>query len=112
MLVREAIGDVLRSRRRERGLTLRELSDAARVSLPYLSEIERGRKEASSEILAAVAPELGLSLSEVFVGVTRALAPAEAPVIDLTARVGLASSVAERSARASDASTAVELLAA
>ena len=54
MLLRHAIGYVLRRRRLERGKTLRELAEEARISLPYLSEIERGRKEASSEILWAL----------------------------------------------------------
>lgn len=81
--MREAIGAVLRRERLERGLTLRELSDAARVSLPYLSEIERGRKEPSSEILAAVAPVLALSIADVVVRATTELASAEARVVDL-----------------------------
>ena len=48
-LVREVIGDVLRQARTVQGRTLREVSDSARVSLGYLSEVERGRKEPSSE---------------------------------------------------------------
>ncbi|MFF2050352.1 helix-turn-helix domain-containing protein [Leifsonia sp. NPDC058194] len=54
MLLRHALGSVLRRIRTERGTTLRQLSETSRVSIPYLSEIERGRKEASSEILAAL----------------------------------------------------------
>ena len=54
-LVREVIGDVLREARTTQGRTLREVSDSARVSLGYLSEVERGRKEPSSEVLAAAA---------------------------------------------------------
>ncbi|WP_431219895.1 helix-turn-helix domain-containing protein [Leifsonia xyli] len=61
MLLRHAIGSVLRRIRTERGTTLRELSERSRVSVPYLSEIERGRKEASSEILAALCRVLDLS---------------------------------------------------
>ena len=61
MLLRDAIGFVLRRLRLEQGLTLRELSDEARVSLPYLSEIERGRKEASSEILGAICQVLDIT---------------------------------------------------
>ncbi len=53
-LLREVIGDVLRRARIEQGRTLREVSDSARVSLGYLSEVERGRKEASSELLSAI----------------------------------------------------------
>ena len=54
VLVREVIGDVLRRARISQGRTLREVSDSARVSLGYLSEVERGRKEASSELLGAI----------------------------------------------------------
>jgi transcriptional regulator with XRE-family HTH domain len=54
MLLRHALGSVLRRIRTEQGTTLRQLSETSRVSIPYLSEIERGRKEASSEILAAL----------------------------------------------------------
>jgi transcriptional regulator with XRE-family HTH domain len=61
MLLRDAIGFVLRRLRLEQGKTLRELADAARVSLPYLSEIERGRKEASSEILGAICQVLDIT---------------------------------------------------
>ncbi|MGO4594829.1 helix-turn-helix domain-containing protein [Leifsonia sp. 2TAF2] len=64
MLLRHAIGSVLRRIRTERGTTLRELSESSRVSVPYLSEIERGRKEASSEILAALCRVLDLSEGE------------------------------------------------
>jgi transcriptional regulator with XRE-family HTH domain len=58
------IGEVLRGERQAQARTLQEVADAARISMPYLSELERGRKEASSEILAAAAKALGLSLSE------------------------------------------------
>jgi transcriptional regulator with XRE-family HTH domain len=61
MLLRHAIGYVLRKRRLERGKTLRELAGEARISLPYLSEIERGRKEASSEILWALCRVLDIT---------------------------------------------------
>jgi transcriptional regulator with XRE-family HTH domain len=61
MLLRDAIGFVLRRLRLEQGKTLRELADSASVSLPYLSEIERGRKEASSEILGAICQVLDIT---------------------------------------------------
>ncbi|MFE3458404.1 helix-turn-helix domain-containing protein [Nocardiopsis aegyptia] len=64
-LMRDLIGDLLRRTRNEQGRTLREVAEDAQVSLPYLSEIERGRKEASSEVLAAVYRSLGLSLTDV-----------------------------------------------
>ena len=61
-LLRTAIGTVLRRLRQRQGRTLQDVADAAGVSLPYLSEIERGRKEASSEVLAAICRALGLEL--------------------------------------------------
>nr|WP_202891016.1 helix-turn-helix transcriptional regulator [Kribbella shirazensis] len=64
VLLRQVIGNVFRRLRRERGITLRELAELAQVSVPYLSEIERGRKEPSSEILAAICRALDLELSD------------------------------------------------
>ncbi|MCV7434339.1 transcriptional regulator ClgR [Mycolicibacterium bacteremicum] len=64
-LLREVIGDVLRGARTGQGRTLREVSDAARVSLGYLSEVERGRKEASSELLSAICDALDIPMSRV-----------------------------------------------
>lgn len=65
MLLRHSLGAVLRGLRMQRGLTLRELSADARVSLGYISEIERGQKEASSELLASLCAALDVPLSEV-----------------------------------------------
>ena len=65
VLFRRLIGDVLRERRSELGMTLREVSGVARVSLGYISEIERGQKEASSELLASLCDALDVSLSTV-----------------------------------------------
>lgn len=64
VLLREAIGDRLRHARTTQHRTLREVSRAARVSLGYLSEVERGRKEASSELLAAICGALELPLAD------------------------------------------------
>jgi transcriptional regulator with XRE-family HTH domain len=64
-LVREVVGDVLRRARTSPGRTLREISDSARVSLGYLSEVERGRKEPSSELLNAICDALEVRLSAV-----------------------------------------------
>src|SRR5271165_7249860 len=64
-LLREVIGDVLRRARTSQGRTLREVSDSARVSLGYLSEVERGRKEPSSELLNAICDALEVPLSSV-----------------------------------------------
>jgi transcriptional regulator with XRE-family HTH domain len=63
-LLRRVIGGVLRRIRLRQGRTLREVAAAAGVSLPYLSEVERGRKEASSEVLAAICRALGIHLSD------------------------------------------------
>lgn len=65
VLLREVVGDVLRDARTSQGRTLREVSDTARVSLGYLSEVERGRKEASSELLGAICTALDVPLSRV-----------------------------------------------
>ena len=62
MLLRHAIGAALRRIRLGRGLTLRDLSQQSRISIPYLSEIERGRKEPSSEILATICRVFGMTL--------------------------------------------------
>ncbi|MFE6772483.1 helix-turn-helix domain-containing protein [Streptomyces fimicarius] len=64
-LWRDLVGEVLRRERLAQGRTLKEVSEAARISMAYLSEVERGRKEASSEVLAAAAQALGLSLADV-----------------------------------------------
>ncbi|MFH8283351.1 helix-turn-helix domain-containing protein [Streptomyces antibioticus] len=63
-LWRDLVGDVLRRERQAQDRTLKDVADEARISLPYLSEVERGRKEASSEVLAAAAQALGLSLGD------------------------------------------------
>jgi transcriptional regulator with XRE-family HTH domain len=77
MKLREAVGDALRRRRLAQGRTLREVAEAAGVSLTYLSEVERGRKEASSEVLEAVCAALQLALAELFFEVAETLAVAE-----------------------------------
>jgi transcriptional regulator with XRE-family HTH domain len=65
VLLRRLIGDVLRRHRLRQSRTLRDVSAAAKVSLGYLSEVERGRKEASSELLAAICEALDVSLADV-----------------------------------------------
>jgi transcriptional regulator with XRE-family HTH domain len=77
ILLRRVIGDALRARRQAQHRTLREVSTAANVSLGYLSEIERGQKEASSELLAAVCDALGARLSEVLRDVSSTVATTE-----------------------------------
>ncbi|MEV6792434.1 helix-turn-helix transcriptional regulator [Streptomyces sp. NPDC051320] len=66
-LWRHVVGDVLRRERLAQERTLRDVADAARISMPYLSELERGLKEASSEVLAAAAHALGLGLADLLV---------------------------------------------
>jgi transcriptional regulator with XRE-family HTH domain len=63
VLVRQEIGDVLRDFRLQKGRTLRQVASKASVALGYLSEVERGQKEASSEILASVADALETPIS-------------------------------------------------
>ncbi|MGV9266083.1 helix-turn-helix domain-containing protein [Kitasatospora sp. NPDC003701] len=63
-LWRNLVGDVLRRERLAQERTLKDVAEAARISMPYLSELERGRKEASSEVLAAAARALGLGLPD------------------------------------------------
>lgn len=65
VLVRRLLGDILRRQRQRQGRTLREVSALAQVSLGYLSEVERGQKEASSELLAAICAALDIPLSEI-----------------------------------------------
>ena len=78
ILLRQLLGDVLRRMRVRQGRTLREVSASARVSLGYLSEVERGRKEASSEVLEAVCAALHCRLADLFFEVAETLAAAEA----------------------------------
>jgi transcriptional regulator with XRE-family HTH domain len=86
VLFRRLLGDALRAQRMRRGMTLREVSAEARVSLGYISEIERGQKEASSELLASLCAALDLPLSVVLrevsdlVALEESLAATEAPV--------------------------------
>jgi transcriptional regulator with XRE-family HTH domain len=77
VLLRKVIGDALRARRQAQHRTLREVSTAANVSLGYLSEIERGHKEASSELLASICDALHTPLSEMLTDVSMTFALAE-----------------------------------
>jgi transcriptional regulator with XRE-family HTH domain len=77
VLLRKVIGDALRARRLAQHRTLREVSTAANVSLGYLSEIERGHKEASSELLASICDALGAPLSHMLGDVSATFALAE-----------------------------------
>ncbi|WP_267494745.1 helix-turn-helix domain-containing protein [Cellulosimicrobium marinum] len=90
-LLRHVLGGILRRHRLAQGRTLVDVSAAARVSTAYLSEVERGRKEASSEVLAAVCAALGIRLVDLVARVGEELRPA-APVLDLTAAASRAAS--------------------
>ncbi|HEV7875178.1 MAG TPA: helix-turn-helix transcriptional regulator [Nocardioides sp.] len=90
VLFRRLLGGVLRDQRMQRGMTLRQVSAEARVSLGYISEIERGQKEASSELLASLCSALDIPLSDVLREVSDAVAVEEAALgavpISVTAR--------------------------
>jgi transcriptional regulator with XRE-family HTH domain len=86
LLVRELIGETLREERALQGKTLREVSKAARVSLGYLSEVERGQKEASSELLAAICAALDVPLSVILSVVSEKLAIQEKVITPLPVR--------------------------
>ena len=74
VLMRHEIGDVLRDYRLQKGQTLRQIAGRANVALGYLSEIERGQKEASSEVLASIADALDTPLSDILIEVGQRLA--------------------------------------
>lgn len=88
VLFRRQLGDVLRAQRMDRGMTLREVSAEARVSLGYISEIERGQKEASSELLASLCTALDVALSDVLREVSDAVAVEEAARLATPITVG------------------------
>lgn len=77
ILSRHILGDVLRDLRTERGMTMRDVSKGALMSLGYLSEVERGVKEASSETLAAIAGALDVPLSSILIQTGTRLIAAE-----------------------------------
>ncbi len=78
VILRRVVGEQLRRLRQDQGRTLRDVSSAARVSLGYLSEIERGQKEPSSELLAAICTALDVPLSSLLRSVSDEVASAEA----------------------------------
>ncbi|CEA07676.1 Transcriptional regulator ClgR [Arthrobacter saudimassiliensis] len=81
VVLRHEIGDVLRDVRQRQGRTLREVSHSARVSLGYLSEVERGQKEASSELLSSICGALDVPLSLMLREVSDRVASAEGVAI-------------------------------
>ncbi|GAC58547.1 putative Xre family DNA-binding protein [Gordonia hirsuta DSM 44140 = NBRC 16056] len=88
LLLREALGDELRRLRTEQGRTLREVSTSARVSLGYLSEVERGQKEASSELLAAICLALDVPVGAVLTSVGHTMTPPVVEVLPTEAAAG------------------------
>ncbi|SOC55414.1 helix-turn-helix domain-containing protein [Ornithinimicrobium cerasi] len=99
VLLRRELGDVLREKRQGQGRTLREVSSLAACSLGYLSEVERGEKEASSELLASICRALDVPLSEMLSDVAGRVSLAEASQIQMTALLndGLAQPIRSRS---------------
>ncbi len=85
--LREVIGDVLRTHRTRQGRTLRQVSADARVSLGYISEVERGQKEASSELIAALCGALDVPLSQVLGDASEQMLVIERSADALSARV-------------------------
>jgi transcriptional regulator with XRE-family HTH domain len=90
ILIRRLLGDVLRRKRQDEGRTLRQLAAEARISPGYLSEIERGQKEPSSELLAAICDALNIRLSDLLREVSVDLAAAELAARLEAERVGVA----------------------
>ena len=84
VLLRRELGDVLRERRQGQGRTLREVSAEASCSLGYLSEVERGEKEASSELLASICKALDVPLSQMLSDVADRVSLAEAATASMT----------------------------
>jgi transcriptional regulator with XRE-family HTH domain len=97
-VLRQVVGDTLRGVRLRQRRTLREVSAAARVSLGYLSEVERGQKEPSSELLASICRALDVELSELFREVTDTLRREE----KLAVRAGIGTAHARLAAAPSD----------
>ena len=92
VLYRHSLGDVLRRRRVQQGMTLREVSAGARVSLGYISEVERGQKEASSELLASLCAALDVPLSTVLLEVSSEVAREESLATPVPAAVPIIAS--------------------
>ncbi len=92
-VLRTLLGEALRTTRLAQERTLREVSSAAQVSLGYLSEVERGQKEASSELLASICRALGVRLSDVLREVSDSLAEVEPVPAPVLVRVGPAAAL-------------------
>jgi transcriptional regulator with XRE-family HTH domain len=93
-LLRTHLGAALRSARIEQGRTLRDVAKSAKVSLGYLSEVERGHKEASSELLNAISSALNLSLTSIISNVLASVQAGEQVVENTTPAIALISEIA------------------
>jgi transcriptional regulator with XRE-family HTH domain len=114
-LLRTQLGNTLRGHRLRQRRTLRDVSGAARVSLGYLSEVERGQKEASSELLASICDALDVELADLLAEVSlelRLADPARQPVRSVAGervvRGAAVRDAAVRDAADSDTADAVE----
>ena len=94
VLFRRLLGDVLRSQRLRQGRTLRQVSADARVSLGYISEVERGQKEASSELLGSICAALDVPLSTILAEVSDAVAMEEAAMAVAIEDAAIAATIA------------------
>ena len=103
IVLRREIGDVLRDARQRQGRTLREVSSAARVSLGYLSEVERGQKDASSALRGSICAALDIPLSLVLREVSDRVAVAEGLMIPDTIPADFAVTLMGRGAAAESA---------
>ena len=113
-VLRTLLGEALRTTRLRQERTLREVSGAARVSLGYLSEVERGQKEASSELLSSICSALDMPMSAVLHEVSARVAAIEGTVVEAVAPVAVAPGAASRADDAeppSDAALDAELAA-
>ncbi len=97
-VLRQVVGDTLRALRMRQRRTLREVSSSARVSLGYLSEVERGQKEPSSELLAAICGALDVELSDLFTEVAQNLRREEKLALagSIAGQVGVVGNTAAR----------------
>ena len=80
-LLRSYLGSTLRNARVAQGRTLRDVAKSARVSLGYLSEVERGQKEASSELILAICTALDLTLSTLLLDIATQVKSVETPAL-------------------------------
>ncbi|WP_409331472.1 helix-turn-helix domain-containing protein [Trujillonella humicola] len=110
-LLRTQLGNTLRGHRLRQRRTLRDVSGAARVSLGYLSEVERGQKEASSELLASICDALDLGLADLLAEVSSELRGADGGLRPVPPTAAGARPAPEAAAEAAEAPAAEPALA-